>query len=454
MEADEYSNISELVGNYHDNDDDNVADCGDFSGDDEYEELPEDIPVMCSSNSLNRANGAAKSSWGGSARAPDERIDSAKILDMKTKLRPTVTKVQDSRNNNTGDNEVSVMKSVTKSNRLGQNNTTLVKAQTPSTPEVGCGEKSVRIVNIKNSLRPVLSRKDNNDRQIDDNDKDSVDGSHFNERSLPVATPSVASKFNPPHRQSPEASSDTRPQTTTSTKASSFPKFTPFAKSPNNDSLSEAIRNARPIRPTNAGASSGAASRPLFAQSPPSTAPKTSATRSTSAIPATNAAVRGDGFEPPSQHRLIRKAASHGRSDDNNRFNNNQFTRQDNESALASQKWYFGGIGRDISEEMLGKMFNETGSYLVRDCYSGGRDSPYALSVVHNRRIYHMIIRRRSVDDKFSLGKPKENEKVFNSVIEMITFHQNNPIELIDESNKRTVSGRVTLKNCPPKDQL
>ena len=53
----------------------------------------------------------------------------------------------------------------------------------------------------------------------------------------------------------------------------------------------------------------------------------------------------------------------------------------------------------------------QTGSYMVRDCKNGGPQSPYSLSVVYNKFIYHMLIRIRP-DQKYAVGREKTGETV------------------------------------------
>ena len=47
----------------------------------------------------------------------------------------------------------------------------------------------------------------------------------------------------------------------------------------------------------------------------------------------------------------------------------------------------------------------------MRESKRGGADSPYAISVVHSREIFHVLVRKRD-DGKMAVGKPKFREKV------------------------------------------
>jgi len=105
------------------------------------------------------------------------------------------------------------------------------------------------------------------------------------------------------------------------------------------------------------------------------------------------------------------------------------------------------------------------GCFLIRT--SSQVHIPYTLSVLHLGKTYNIPIRKRD-DDRYALGKPKENEQVqidfllvisfyqnnnliffqaFSSIDAMVSFYSQEPLMLYSGGEP---SGSTTLKISPP----
>ncbi|XP_067135296.1 lymphocyte cytosolic protein 2-like isoform X2 [Centruroides vittatus] len=95
--------------------------------------------------------------------------------------------------------------------------------------------------------------------------------------------------------------------------------------------------------------------------------------------------------------------------------------------ALNGYPW-FHNIEREVAEERVSNL-SEDGVYVVRPSKRAGLSNPFTLTVSHCGKIFHLNIRHRP-DGMFSLGREKPREKAFVSVVDLITFHQKEPILL------------------------
>jgi len=118
------------------------------------------------------------------------------------------------------------------------------------------------------------------------------------------------------------------------------------------------------------------------------------------------------------------------------------------QNSLDSQPW-FHRVERDVAEALL-KNEGLRGSYLVRESKRAGENNPYTLTIFYDDKISHLNIRIRS-DGKYALGKEKGNEKPFDSVEELISFHQIEPILLTARGQR---IGETNLVYCPPKNMF
>ncbi|ELT97703.1 hypothetical protein CAPTEDRAFT_187828 [Capitella teleta] len=111
---------------------------------------------------------------------------------------------------------------------------------------------------------------------------------------------------------------------------------------------------------------------------------------------------------------------------------------------LENFPWYYRNKGREEGDAILRAKGRVTdGVFLVRDSQRGGNDNPFTLALLFSGRNYNLHIRQRS-DKRFALGTPRDGEKTFASISELISWHRNNTIRLEDRISRETV-GTVKL---------
>nr|XP_042119449.1 B-cell linker protein isoform X3 [Peromyscus maniculatus bairdii] len=86
---------------------------------------------------------------------------------------------------------------------------------------------------------------------------------------------------------------------------------------------------------------------------------------------------------------------------------------------------------------------DQDGSFLIRK--SSGHDSkqPYTLVAFFNKRVYNIPVRFIEATKQYALGKKKNGEEYFGSVVDIIKNHQHNPLVLIDSHNNTKDSTRL-----------
>ncbi|KAK7805767.1 hypothetical protein U0070_024058 [Myodes glareolus] len=115
---------------------------------------------------------------------------------------------------------------------------------------------------------------------------------------------------------------------------------------------------------------------------------------------------------------------------------------QDGEAELHGKPWYAGACDRKSAEEALHRS-NKDGSFLIRK--SSGHDSkqPYTLVAFFNKRVYNIPVRFIEATKQYALGKKKNGEEYFGSVVDIVKNHQHNPLVLIDSQNNTKDSTRL-----------
>ncbi|GAB1302408.1 B-cell linker protein [Apodemus speciosus] len=120
-------------------------------------------------------------------------------------------------------------------------------------------------------------------------------------------------------------------------------------------------------------------------------------------------------------------------------------TLADQEAELHGKPWYAGACDRKSAEEALHRSnkLQGDGSFLIRK--SSGHDSkqPYTLVAFFNKRVYNIPVRFIEATKQYALGKKKNGEEYFGSVVEIIKNHQHNPLVLIDSQNNTKDSTRL-----------
>ncbi|XP_067845731.1 cytokine-dependent hematopoietic cell linker isoform X2 [Heptranchias perlo] len=102
---------------------------------------------------------------------------------------------------------------------------------------------------------------------------------------------------------------------------------------------------------------------------------------------------------------------------------------------LEGKKWYIGAYDRYEAEEAL-RINNKNGAFLVRDSSKGIPDKPYVLVVYYRFKVYSIQIRYLEGRKQYALGSGLRGHDVFDSVPDMIEFHKNIPLRLIDRRDQ------------------
>lgn len=119
----------------------------------------------------------------------------------------------------------------------------------------------------------------------------------------------------------------------------------------------------------------------------------------------------------------------------------------DQQETLEGYHW-FHNVEREDVDALLNDLGN--GAYLVRVSRRGGDNNPYTLSIYYQGRLFHLNIRRRS-DSTYALGTEKSLEKTFGSILELIEYHQHDPIIL---TSRGRPAGQTTLVVSPSASRL
>uniref|UniRef100_UPI00398F6EC7 lymphocyte cytosolic protein 2a n=1 Tax=Pristiophorus japonicus TaxID=55135 RepID=UPI00398F6EC7 len=100
-----------------------------------------------------------------------------------------------------------------------------------------------------------------------------------------------------------------------------------------------------------------------------------------------------------------------------------------------SREWYAGDIGRSEAESAL-RSINEDGTFLVRDSSRRSSEQPYVLMVLYRHKVYNIQIRYQEDTDVFLLGTGLRGKENFNSVTEIVEYHTQTPLLLIDGKDR------------------
>ncbi|XP_077360230.1 lymphocyte cytosolic protein 2a isoform X2 [Festucalex cinctus] len=100
-------------------------------------------------------------------------------------------------------------------------------------------------------------------------------------------------------------------------------------------------------------------------------------------------------------------------------------------------RWYVGKVTRVQAEGYL-KQVSKDGAYLVRDSSHQKANQPYTLMVLHHNKVFNIQIRHE--DKQFQLGTGLKAQESFSSVCDMIKYHSQCHLLLIDA--KKRCSGQ------------
>lgn len=113
-------------------------------------------------------------------------------------------------------------------------------------------------------------------------------------------------------------------------------------------------------------------------------------------------------------------------------------------SGNEDKEWFAGDCNRQTAETLL-KRVRKDGAFLIR--YSSDKRShqPYTLAVLYQQKVYNIPIRFIEDSQGYALGKEgKKNEEVFCSLDEIISYHKNNQILLIDSKSQAKHTANLT----------
>ncbi|XP_068570505.1 lymphocyte cytosolic protein 2 [Cebidichthys violaceus] len=95
--------------------------------------------------------------------------------------------------------------------------------------------------------------------------------------------------------------------------------------------------------------------------------------------------------------------------------------------------WYGGKVTRHQAEVSLREV-NKDGAFVVRDSSHGEAEHPYTLMLLTQGRVYNIMIRNQG--DSYSLGTGLRKTQSFPGVKEMIIYHTDTPLLLIDATDQ------------------
>ncbi|KAM6952056.1 lymphocyte cytosolic protein 2 [Lycodopsis pacificus] len=95
--------------------------------------------------------------------------------------------------------------------------------------------------------------------------------------------------------------------------------------------------------------------------------------------------------------------------------------------------WYGGKVTRHQAEVTLREV-NKDGAFVVRDSSHGKAEHPYTLMLLKQGKVYNIKIRNQG--DSYSLGTGLRKTQSFPGVKQMITYHTDTPLQLIDATDQ------------------
>ncbi|XP_033828930.1 B-cell linker protein isoform X1 [Periophthalmus magnuspinnatus] len=101
-----------------------------------------------------------------------------------------------------------------------------------------------------------------------------------------------------------------------------------------------------------------------------------------------------------------------------------------------NRQWFAGDCNRKKAEDLLLSV-NKDGAFLIRNSSTHNAHQPYTLAVLYQHKVYNIPVRFLGDAQGYALGKEgKKNEEVFSTLDEMISYHQNNQLLLIDSKSQ------------------
>ncbi|XP_023198877.1 SH2 domain-containing protein 6-like [Xiphophorus maculatus] len=119
-------------------------------------------------------------------------------------------------------------------------------------------------------------------------------------------------------------------------------------------------------------------------------------------------------------------------------------SRMTKQSGNEDKEWFAGDCSRQTAENLLNRV-RKDGAFLIRYSSDKRPQQPYTLAVLYQQKVYNIPIRFIEESKGYALGKEgKKNEEVFSSLDEMISYHKNNQILLIDSKSQAKHTAHLT----------
>ncbi|XP_038133194.1 B-cell linker protein [Cyprinodon tularosa] len=113
-------------------------------------------------------------------------------------------------------------------------------------------------------------------------------------------------------------------------------------------------------------------------------------------------------------------------------------------SGNEDKEWFAGDCNRQTAESLLNRV-RKDGAFLIRYSSDKRPQQPYTLAVLYQQKVYNIPIRFIEESQGYALGKEgKKNEEMFSSLDEMISYHKNNQILLIDSKSQAKHTANLT----------
>ncbi|XP_069755028.1 lymphocyte cytosolic protein 2a isoform X2 [Narcine bancroftii] len=101
-----------------------------------------------------------------------------------------------------------------------------------------------------------------------------------------------------------------------------------------------------------------------------------------------------------------------------------------------SREWYAGCINRSEAESAL-RSINKDGTFLVRNSSRRNSEHPFVLMVLYRDKVYNIQIRYQEDIAMYLLGTGLRGKENFNSVTELVEYHTQTSLMLIDGKDQR-----------------
>ncbi|XP_032885904.1 lymphocyte cytosolic protein 2 isoform X2 [Amblyraja radiata] len=113
-----------------------------------------------------------------------------------------------------------------------------------------------------------------------------------------------------------------------------------------------------------------------------------------------------------------------------------------------SREWYAGCINRSEADSAL-RSIDEDGTFLVRDSSRRNSEHPFVLMVLYGDKVYNVQIRYQENIAMYLLGTGLRGKENFSSVTELVEYHTQTALMLIDGKDQRGTQKKQCTLTCP-----